>query len=96
MQAPQILNELKTWCEYFNLVLEGKKQFELRRNDRDFRVGSYLLLREWHPTGKEYTGRALLVRIVMILSGVPNWGLKEGYCIMGIERVADVVKAEGD
>ena len=80
------------WPAYFTLLLEGKKQYELRKKDRDFRQRDFLLLREWHPTGKAYTGRARLVQITSILASAPKWGLKRGFCILGIEAVADVVQ----
>ena len=31
-----MVHELKTWIEYFELVMSGEKPFELRKNDRDF------------------------------------------------------------
>ena len=36
-----MIHALKTLPEYFEAVLENKKTFELRKNDRDFKVGDY-------------------------------------------------------
>jgi len=36
---------LKTWAEYFEAVKSGNKTFEVRVNDRDFKVGDILVLR---------------------------------------------------
>ena len=87
----QQLHELKTWPVYFTQLLSEKKMFELRKRDRDFRMGNYLLLREWHPTGKAYTKRAVLVQIVSILDANPKMGLARGYCILGIRLIAETV-----
>lgn len=77
------LHYLKTWPEYFNDVVIGIKQFELRKNDRDFKVGDYLLLRDWNPDTKKYSGRQTVKAVTYILKG-GNFGLEDGFVIMGI------------
>lgn len=42
-------HELKTWPEFYRAVQDNKKTFELRFNDRDYKVGDELLLREFEP-----------------------------------------------
>ena len=51
--------EKKIWPEYFQAIFDGKKTFELRLNDFDIMEGDTLLLKEWDPKTKEYTGREL-------------------------------------
>lgn len=51
--------EKKVWPEYFEEVSSGKKTFELRLNDFEVNEGDILVLKEWDPNTKEYTGREL-------------------------------------
>ena len=51
--------EKKVWPEYFQQILDGKKTFEVRLNDFLINEGDILVLREWDPTTKDYTGRVL-------------------------------------
>lgn len=75
-------HELKTWSEPFQAMWEGRKSFEFRRNDRDFQVGDFLLLKEWNP-GSGYTGRGITVDVTYIL--YEGFGLPDGYCIMSLD-----------
>jgi len=81
-----MIHELKTWKEFFVMVFCGSKNFELRKNDRDFKLCDELLLKEWDNEKQEYTGRILHRRIDYILKG-GQFGLEEGYVIMGISKV---------
>lgn len=56
-------HELKILPEHFLPVLDGLKLAELRKNDRDFRVGDKLLLMEWDG---EYTGNACTRKIIHV------------------------------
>lgn len=51
--------EKKTWPEYFQLILDGKKTYDLRLADFECKEGDILLLREWDPVIKKYTGREI-------------------------------------
>ena len=54
-----MIHELKTWPEYFGHLVSGRKTFELRRNDRAYREGDTLHLREYEPVNRKYTGREM-------------------------------------
>ncbi|MBI2889003.1 MAG: DUF3850 domain-containing protein [Candidatus Liptonbacteria bacterium] len=47
----------KIWPEYFDDVASGKKKYELRLNEFEVHEGDTLLLEEWDPKTKGYTGR---------------------------------------
>ena len=84
-----MVHELKTWSSYFKLMQSGEKPFELRKNDRGFLVGHELLLREYNPLTQTYTGQTLRRKITCVLEGseVEAFGLKHGYCILGLKEV---------
>lgn len=75
------LHELKTWPEYFERVRSKAKRAEFRRDDRPFRDGDTLLLREWDPATGEYTGR----RIWAYVTDVARGGvIPEGFAMLSI------------
>ena len=82
--AATLRHELKCWPPYFAAVLSGDKSFEVRRHDRDFHEGDVLTLREWNQNSQRYTGRLLDARITYLLPG-GEFGIEDGYCVLGIE-----------
>lgn len=59
--------EKKIWPEYFDDVASGRKKFEARLNDFDIKEGDTLILLEWDPETKEYTGRKIEKKVGYIL-----------------------------
>lgn len=81
---------LKSWPQFFAAVVEGRKKFEVRRDDRNFRVGDTLLLQEFIPETREWTQREYPVKVSYIIAGdqkcaVSKEAIKKGFCVMGIE-----------
>jgi len=58
----------KIWPEYFDKVNSGKKRFELRVADFDVKEGDTLILEEWDPKTKEYTGRKIEKKVDFVLN----------------------------
>ena len=76
------IHELKTKPEYFEAARKQQKNFEIRRDDRDYQVGDLVKLEEF-DNGK-CTGRHTGLRPVLyVLRDCPEYGLAEGYCIIG-------------
>lgn len=82
--------ELKILPKYFKAVKEGTKTFEIRKNDRGFKVGDTLLLKEYEQdytignSFQGYTGQEITKEITYILEG-GQYGLEEGYCIASLK-----------
>lgn len=83
-------HKLKILPQYFKAVQEGTKTFEVRKNDRGFKVEDTLLLREWNKKDLQresnFTGQEITKEISYILEG-GQYGLEEGYCILGLKNV---------
>lgn len=74
-------HDLKIRPKYFHLIERGIKKFEIRLNDRDFKLGDYLLLREF--SDGEFSGATLLKKITYIFNDEAY--CKEGFVILGFE-----------
>jgi len=59
--------EKKTWPELFQKILDGTKTFDMRIADFECKEGDILVLKEWDPKTKAYTGRILEKQITFVL-----------------------------
>lgn len=74
---------LKISPKYFDDVKNNLKRFEIRKDDREFQVGDLVTLKEFEKG--EYTGRIIEnIPIIYILRNASEYGLKDGYCILGL------------
>lgn len=88
-----VTHDLKCWPPHFQSVKSGAKGFELRLNDRDFRVGDTLRLREYCPVANAYSGDEVSRVVSYVLGG--DFGLPADTCIMSFaphlqERVSEL------
>lgn len=81
-------HELKTWPKYFRPLARGEKNFEVRRNDRNFQVGDTLTLREYDPDTKTYTGAETDRTVTYVLPG-NGFGVHADYCVLGLGEVEE-------
>ena len=77
-----MIHKIKISHLYYDDIQNGKKNFELRKDDRNYQVGDKLLLHEIKEDS--LTGRLIEVDVVYKL--VNYVGLENGYCILGIKR----------
>lgn len=71
---------LKIQQNYFNAVKSGKKKFEIRKNDRNYKVGDILLLKEY--TCGSYTDNEYRAKITYIT----DYAQKDNYVVLSIEE----------
>lgn len=72
--------------KYFKAVLSGEKTFEIRKNDRDYKVGDII---RFVPIDDE-CGMIIphnpnTYKITYVFYG-GEYGLEEGYCVFGIAK----------
>lgn len=93
-------HELKLDTRFFKEVADHKKTFEVRFDDRGFKVGDYLILKEVvkdREGNVDYTGWEIVAQINYILSAKQfPMGLKEGYVVMSIRVLANGVHMSED
>lgn len=84
-----MIHEIKCLKEFFEEIIVGDKTFEVRKNDRDYKIGDYLAINEVVEDLLEdddcllvYTGRSALFKITYILDNTQY--TKPGYVILGI------------
>ncbi|HCU2612847.1 TPA: DUF3850 domain-containing protein [Clostridioides difficile] len=76
-----MIHELKILPQYFKEVVNGNKNFEVRKNDRGFKKGDLLVLKEFD--GEKYTGLEIRKEITYLLDN-SNY-LQDGYVVLGIK-----------
>ncbi|MEK6859358.1 MAG: DUF3850 domain-containing protein [Nanoarchaeota archaeon] len=62
----------KVWPEYFQMILNGKKKFELRLADFNISEGDILILEEYDPETNTYTGRRIKKKAKSIIKFNPT------------------------
>lgn len=57
----------KIWLRYFEDIKSSKKRFDLRLADFNIQEGDTLILEEWNPQKKRYTGRRITKKVNYVL-----------------------------
>jgi hypothetical protein len=71
--------EKKVWPDYYQKILDDEKHYELRLADFECNPGDVLVLREWDPETKEYTGRKMEKSVTFVgkTKGQKFWSEEE-------------------
>ena len=83
--------EKKMRPEFFESVLSGSNHVEIRVANFEVRAGDTILLREWNPKTKSYTGRSVEKTVSFVNKfGLENIGdvdeiLEKGLYLMELE-----------
>lgn len=82
-ESGQRIHQIRLSSQYFDDVCSGKKSFEFRKNDSNYKVGDILEMTEFKD-GKN-TGRMVRVIVTYFLDGFT--GMEDDYCILGTSLV---------
>lgn len=81
-------HDLKVYPQFWRALSTGKKPFEVRRDDRNFRVGDTCCLREFDPkTGYTNTGEWVREITYILRHEDMPVGVPIGYCVLGFGEV---------
>lgn len=87
---------LKCESPHFEEIAMGNRTFEIRKNDRGFRVGDWICLRWWMTKDGEeprFGDLSINAQVSSILQDYD--GLEWGFCIMSLSRVSVVQSYPG-
>ncbi|MEI8630273.1 DUF3850 domain-containing protein [Vibrio sp. M60_M70] len=69
------VHQAKINPEYLNAIIDGKKTFEIRKNDRDYRVGDWVRLSD----GARF--------VVVCITYLTDFEQKEGYVVFSFDWI---------
>ena len=91
------IHELKLLENFASDVESGRKNFEIRNNDRGFQTGDLVQFKVISNTGRHvnyyWELEEKMFEITYILNG---WGLKDGYVVFGIKEIEESDSTEGE
>ena len=80
------LHKLKLEKQYIEPIVEGEKTFEIRYNDRDYKVGDII---KFVPTTDSYYGDIIKYKLYVITYIFDNFGLDENYIVFSFKELTD-------
>ena len=86
-------HELKCRPEFFARIASGQKNFEIRRNDRDFQVGDVLILKE-HDPEKGWPDHGSYETMRVKVTYLTAYEQKEGFVVLGIKVIPEELPDE--
>ena len=73
-------HRLKIEPSFFEAVISGRKNFEIRKDDRGFQAGDTVTLCEYRPDSSDYTGRTTGA----VIGYVTDFAQKPGYVVFSL------------
>ena len=80
-----MIHELKTLPKYFNAVCDGKKTFEVRKDDRNFQIDDTLVLLRHENGASQRAECDVTITYILGRNEDEKMFVPEGYVILGIK-----------
>lgn len=78
-------HDLKAWPHFFEAMADRSKSFEIRRNDRNYRVGDTLRIRKYDPSFGFYGDEPLLFEVTYAMFDEDFPAIMPGFVVLGIK-----------
>lgn len=86
-----VTHDLKLSIFFCDAVYNGRKSFEVRRNDRGFQTGDHIKFIPIKPgTTKQedmYPDHPIKTQEYVITYMLNGWGIENGYVVLGIKKL---------
>jgi len=80
-------HKLKIWPKYYAEVSKRNKNFEIRKNDRNFKEGDTVTLQEFDPEKNQHTGNELSFKIDYVLPLADFFCNDNPYVVFGMSEI---------
>lgn len=88
------IHELKLLNDFCDDVLNGRKNFEVRENDRGFQTGDHVRFKRVDSNRIEWPGHEVEKKEYVITYILSGWGIGENKVVFGIKPFEEVTKCE--
>ena len=86
------IHELKLLSDFCDDVLEGRKNFEVRENDRGFQTGDHVKFKRVDSNRFEWPGHEVEKKEFVITYILSGWGIEENKVVFGIKPLEEVME----
>lgn len=84
-------HHIKCYNYFFNLIASGLKTSEVRKNDRDYKVGDIIILQDYYSSAEFISGRTIMIEATHILNG-GQFGILPEYCVISFKIISNDTK----
>ena len=86
-----VTHDLKLSINFCDAVYNGRKSFEIRRNDRGFQTGDHIKFIPFRGGAADrdemFPDHPIKTREYVITYLLNGWGLQVDYCVMAIKEI---------
>lgn len=82
------VHALKAWPHFFDALATGKKLFEVRRNDRHYKIGDLLQINKYDPSYGNVPGETpLSFEVTFVLDSEDFPAIMPGFVVLSLKPI---------